>query len=67
MLRLLQGDGTCQNTNSTSDEAKKATQTMKEVPETGKFNVLEKCPSGKSFFENTHNYTLRKRIVGYKK
>ena len=39
MLRLLQDDGTCQNTGS-----KKTTQAMTEVPETSKFSTLEKCP-----------------------
>ena len=44
MLRLLQDDGTCQNTDSTSEEAKKTTQAMTEVPEASKFSTLEKCP-----------------------
>ena len=40
---ILQGDGTCQNSDSTTEEAKKTTQGMPEVPETSKFNILQIC------------------------
>ena len=43
MSRLLQGDGTYPDKESTSEEAKTSTQAMTEAPETSEYNALEKC------------------------
>ena len=42
------GDGTCQNTESTTEEAEKTTQGMTESAEQCKFNTFEKCPLERS-------------------